>query len=60
MAANTAVQTSSTFTHAYQTAGKYQPKFTISDDAGHSQSVSASVVVRSDTSDNNDNDDDDS
>ncbi|MDB5189805.1 MAG: hypothetical protein JWN49_131 [Parcubacteria group bacterium] len=59
MASSVSTQTSSTFTHAYQTAGKYQPKFTISDDAGHSQSVSASVVVRADTSgDTNDNDDD--
>lgn len=56
MAASVSTQTSSTFTHAYGTAGTYQPKFTVSDDAGHSQSVSASVVVRADTT--NDNDDD--
>lgn len=39
------IQTSSTFTHTYQTPGTYTPKFTISDDAGHSESASASVVV---------------
>lgn len=44
MAAST-VQTSSTFTHAYQTAGTYTPKFTITDDSGHSESVSATVLV---------------
>jgi hypothetical protein len=41
----TPVQTSSTFTHAYQTAGTYTPKFTVTDDTGHSESVSATVVV---------------
>lgn len=44
MAAST-IQTSSTFTHAYQSAGTYTPKFTITDDSGHSESVSATVVV---------------
>lgn len=44
MAAST-VQTSSTFTHAYQSAGTYSPKFTVTDDSGHSESVSATVVV---------------
>lgn len=44
MAAST-VQTSSTFTHAYQSAGTYTPKFVITDDSGHSESVSATVVV---------------
>jgi len=38
-------QTSSTFTHAYQTAGTYAPKFTVTDSSGHSESVSATVVV---------------
>lgn len=46
MALTSSVQTSSTFTHAYQTTGTFNPKFTISDDNGHSESVSASVVVR--------------
>lgn len=39
------VQSSSTFTHAYAGAGTYTPTFTISDDSGHSESVSASVTV---------------
>lgn len=39
------VQTSSTFTHSYAREGVYKPKFTISDGAGHSSSVSATVVV---------------
>jgi hypothetical protein len=39
------IQTSATFTHAYQRSGTYTPTFTVSDDAGHSASVSASVVV---------------
>lgn len=38
-------QTSATFTHAYSAAGSYQPKFTITDDAGHTVSTSASVHV---------------
>ncbi len=42
---NTNTQTSATFTHSYSTAGKYAPKFTVSDDQGHSSSVSATVVV---------------
>jgi len=41
----TPTQTSSTFTHAYDTAGTYTPKFTVTDDTGHSESVSATVVV---------------
>lgn len=45
MAAEETLQASSTFTHAYQTAGTYTPKFTVSDDNGHSESVSASVKV---------------
>ena len=38
-------QTSSTFTHRYGAEGTYKPKFTVSDEAGHSSSVSATVVV---------------
>jgi len=41
----TPTQTSSTFTHAYQTAGTYHPTFTVKDSSGHSESVSATVVV---------------
>jgi len=43
--ADATTQTSSTFTHSYADAGTYKPKFTISDGAGHSSSVSATVVV---------------
>lgn len=39
-------QASATFTHEYDSAGTYAPKFTVSDDYGHSESVSASVVVQ--------------
>lgn len=42
------VQTSATFTHSYDTAGTYQPKFTITDDSGHSTSASATVRVTDD------------
>jgi hypothetical protein len=38
-------QSSATFTHAYDEAGTYKPKFTVTDEQGHSASVSASVVV---------------
>lgn len=38
-------QTSATFTHAYGTAGSYQPTFTITDDAGDTVTASASVNV---------------
>jgi len=38
-------QTSATFTHAYSNTGTYTPTFTITDDAGHKVSTSASVVV---------------
>lgn len=38
-------QTSSTFTHRYSEEGTYKPTFTISDGAGHSSKVSATVVV---------------
>ena len=43
--AEATTQTSSTFTHSYADEGTYKPKFTISDGAGHSSSVSATVVV---------------
>lgn len=39
------LQTSASFTHAYDAAGTYQPKFTITDDAGHSTGASATVQV---------------
>lgn len=37
--------TTATFSHAYQTPGRYTPQFTVSDDNGHSVSTSASVVI---------------
>ena len=40
-----ATQTSASFMHAYQTTGTHTPVFTVSDDAGHSVSVSATVNV---------------
>ncbi len=39
------VQTSATFTHAYARTGTYSPRFTVTDDFGHSVSVSTNVVV---------------
>lgn len=45
MMSASSVQTSSTFTHTYQSAGTYAPKFMVTDDSGHSESVSATVVV---------------
>lgn len=38
-------QSSATFTHAYQNEGTYTPKFTVTDEDGHTASVSATVVV---------------
>jgi hypothetical protein len=38
-------QSSATFTHVYQNTGSYAPMFTVSDDSGHSSTVSASVIV---------------
>ncbi|MFZ1988013.1 MAG: peptidoglycan-binding protein [Minisyncoccia bacterium] len=38
-------QSSATFTHAYAKADTYTPTFTVSDDYGHSATVSASVIV---------------
>ena len=46
MALSSTEQTSATFTHVYDAKGTYTPKFTVSDDNGHSASVSASVVVK--------------
>jgi len=40
-------QTSASFTHSYSAAGTYMPTFTVTDDAGHSATVSATVVVMS-------------
>ena len=39
------VNTSSSFTHAYQTAGTYTATFTVSDDFGHSASTSSTITV---------------
>ncbi|MBV9159622.1 MAG: IPT/TIG domain-containing protein [Candidatus Kaiserbacteria bacterium] len=39
------IQTSATFMHAYSRAGTFTPTFTVSDDAGHSATVSATVTV---------------
>lgn len=38
-------QASATFTHTYESEGTYYPKFTVTDEQGHSASVSASVTV---------------
>ncbi len=46
--AQTNIQTSATFTHAYQTAGTYNPTFYVSNDYGSAQ-ASASVVVSNNT-----------
>ncbi|MDD5056051.1 MAG: PKD domain-containing protein [Candidatus Peribacteraceae bacterium] len=42
---NSAVIQTTTFTHAYATAGTYRPTFFVKDDAGQVQSTSASVQV---------------
>lgn len=39
------VSASATFTHAYQGAGTYTPTFTVTDDLGHTATVSATVTV---------------
>ncbi len=39
------VQSSATFTHAYQRSGTYQATFTVTDDAGHSANVVSTVNV---------------
>ena len=38
-------QSSATFTHAYSQAGTYTAVFTVTDDAGHSATVSSTIVV---------------
>lgn len=48
-------QSSATFTHTYQEAGTYHPKFTVKDEEGNTASVSASVVV-SEQDDDDEND----
>lgn len=45
MPASYAVQSSATFTHAYQGAGTYTPVFTVTDDYGHSATVSNTVTI---------------
>jgi hypothetical protein len=39
------IQTSASFSHAYQRSGTYTATFTVSDDQGHSVSTSASILV---------------
>ncbi len=39
------MQTSATFTHAYQYAGTYTPIFTVTDDSGHAVSAGNTTVV---------------
>lgn len=41
----TTVQTSATFTHAYQHSGTFSPTFTVTDDSGRSLSTSATVTI---------------
>ncbi len=41
----TSLETTATFTHTYRSTGTYTPRFTITDDNGHSVTTSASVVV---------------
>ena len=43
--APTTVQTSVSFTHAYQRSGTYTPTFTVTNDAGLSATVSGTIVV---------------
>lgn len=40
------ISTSGTFSHTYYDAGTYTPVFTVTDDAGHSVTTSATVLVR--------------
>jgi hypothetical protein len=42
---DTVTQASATFTHAYDAAGTFKPKFTVTDEQGNTESVGASVVV---------------
>jgi hypothetical protein len=46
MAVRAVTQSSATFTHSYASAGTYHPTFTVSDDSGHTATVSETVVVR--------------
>ena len=39
------VQTSASFTHAYQRSGTYTSTFTVTDDNGHSQTTSSTITV---------------
>lgn len=45
LSADVATQSSATFTYSYENAGTYKPKFTVTDEAGNSTSVSAVVHV---------------
>ena len=47
-------QASAEFTHSYENAGTYYPKFTVTDENGNSASVSASVIVVANDSDQDD------
>ncbi|MBI4136084.1 MAG: peptidoglycan-binding protein [Candidatus Vogelbacteria bacterium] len=44
------IQQTATFTHTYSRAGTYYPTFTVTDNAGQSNSASLSVVVQGETS----------
>ncbi len=41
----TTIETNASFTHAYSHAGTFTPVFTVTDDAGHSATVSATVTI---------------
>jgi hypothetical protein len=48
MTSDEMTQSSATFTHTYEEAGTYYPKFTVTDENGKKATVSASVVVEQD------------
>lgn len=48
LSAGTETQSSASFTHSYDDEGTYHPKFTVTDEDGHTATVSASVVVDGD------------
>ncbi len=45
MAADSATQSSASFSHTYRDEGTYKPVFTVTNDEGQSETVSATVVV---------------